>query len=78
MARGFFLKVLTNLLKNVAALAINIFARLIMYNFSELIISHVTMEEKDRKYAYKANFFVAVHICRELLFRKIVHPISKH
>lgn len=51
-----------------------IFARLIMYNFSELITSHVVMEKKDRKYVYKANFSVAVHICREFLFGKGIPP----
>ncbi len=51
-----------------------IFARLIMYNFSELITSHVVMEKKDRKYGYKANFSVAVHICREFLFGKGIPP----
>lgn len=51
-----------------------IFARLIMYNFSELITSHVVMEKKDRKYEYKANFSVAVHICREFLLGKNIPP----
>ena len=51
-----------------------IFARLIMYNFSELITSHVVIEKKDRKYAYKVNFSVAVHICREFLCNKCIPP----
>ena len=44
-----------------------IFARLIMYNFSELIISNIIIEKKDRKYDYKVNFSVTVHICRKIL-----------
>lgn len=44
-----------------------IFAGLIMYNFSELITSHVVIEKGSRKYKYKANFSVAVHICRDFL-----------
>ena len=44
-----------------------IFAGLIMYNFSELITSHVVIEKGSRKYEYKANFSVAVHICRDFL-----------
>lgn len=44
-----------------------IFAGLIMYNFSELITSHVVIEKGSRKYEYKVNFSVAVHICRDFL-----------
>lgn len=35
-----------------------------MYNFAEMITSHVVIEKKQRKYTYKANFSVAAHICR--------------
>ena len=38
-----------------------------MYNFSELITSHVVIEKGSRKYEYKVNFSVAVHICRDFL-----------
>ena len=34
------------------------FRRLIMYNFSELITSHVVIEKGSRKYEYKINFSV--------------------
>ena len=37
----------------------------IMYNFTEMIISHVILENKSRKYAYQANFSTAAHICRQ-------------
>lgn len=47
-----------------------IFASLIMYNFSELITSHVVIEKGTKKYEYKVNFSVAVHICREFLLKK--------
>lgn len=50
-----------------------IFARMIIYNLTELVISHVIMEKKDRKYAYQANFSTAVHICRQY-FRGNVSP----
>lgn len=39
-------------------------ARLIMYNFFEMITTQVIIESKDRKYDYRANFSAAVHICR--------------
>ena len=42
-----------------------IFARLIMYNFYELITQSVVIHQKSRKYAYKVNFSAAVHICRQ-------------
>lgn len=51
-----------------------IFARLIMYNFAELITSHVVIRNKSRKYSYKVNFSVAAHICREFLLNKIRPP----
>lgn len=39
-----------------------------MYNFAEMITSHVAIDKKQRKYTYKANFSVAAHMCR-LFFR---------
>ena len=50
-----------------------IFARMIMYNFIEMIISHVILENKSRKHAYQANFSTAAHICRQY-FRGNVPP----
>ena len=44
-----------------------IYARLIMYNFSELITASVTIPNSNTKYTYKVNFSAAVHICRQLL-----------
>lgn len=41
-----------------------IYTHLIMYNFAEMITSHVVIEKKQRKYIYKANFSVAAHMCR--------------
>ena len=45
-----------------------------MYNFSELITSHVVIEKKNRKHEYKANFSVAAHIWREFLLGKNTPP----
>ena len=44
-----------------------IFARLIMYNFSELIASHAVIQNKTGKFIYQINFSAAVHICRQFL-----------
>lgn len=40
-----------------------IFARLIMYNFSEMITSHVVIQQRDTQYVYQVNFTFAIHIC---------------
>ena len=44
-----------------------IFARMTLYNFVEVITSHVAISKKQRKYTYKCNFSVATHVCRLFL-----------
>ena len=51
-----------------------VFARLIMYNFTELITSPVIIQKADAKYAYKANFSVAVHVCRQFFLGNVSPP----
>ena len=51
-----------------------VFARLIMYNFTELITSPVIIQKADAKYAYKANFTVAVHVCRQFFLGNVSPP----
>ena len=51
-----------------------IFAKLTMYNFTELITSLVVVRKKDKKYSYKANFSAAVHVCRKFFFENISPP----
>lgn len=48
-----------------------IFARLTMYNFAELITSHVVVKQKNRKHPYRINFAAAVHICRNFFLKNI-------
>ena len=60
-----------------------VFARLIMYNFTELVTSPVIIQKADCKYAYKANFSVAVHVCRQFFLGNVSPPdvealIRKH
>ena len=50
--------------KKVMCILQEIYAHMIMYNFAEMITSHVVIEKKQRKHTYKANFSVAAHICR--------------
>ena len=48
-----------------------IFARLSMYNFAELITSHVVVKQKNRKHSYRINFAAAVPICRNFFLKNI-------
>ena len=48
-----------------------IFAKLIMYNFAELIISHIVIKQKKRKHNYKVNLSSSIHICRNFLLKNI-------
>ena len=60
--------------KKVACILQEIYAHLIMYNFAEMITSHVVVKKKQsRKYTYKANFSVAAHMCRKY-YRGITSP----
>lgn len=60
--------------KKVACIQQEIYAHLIMYNFAEMITSHVAIEKKQRKHTYKANFSVAVHMCRLFYHGKTAPP----
>ena len=44
-----------------------VFARIIMYNFAEMITSHVIISKTDTKHIYQVNFTVAIHICKQFL-----------
>lgn len=44
-----------------------IWAKLIAYNLTEMMINHTVLEEHDTKHEYKINFTVAAHICRVFL-----------
>ena len=61
--------------KKVMCIQQEIYAHLIMYNFSEMITSHVVIKQKERRHTYKANFSVAVHMCRLFYHRKITSPV---
>lgn len=59
--------------KKVACIKQEIYAKIIMYNFTEMITSHVITKNKKRKYTYKANFTIATHMCR-MFFRNKASP----
>ena len=46
-----------------------------MYNFCEMITSHIVIQQRNRKYQYQVNFSAAVLICRQFL-RQFVAPSS--
>lgn len=66
-----------------------IFARLVLYNFCEIITTYVVILQKNSKYVYQVNYTMAIHICRyflrcnsdisppnvELLIQKFLLPI---
>ena len=60
--------------KKVESITQEIFARLTMYNFCELITSHVVIQKKRGKYVYQTNFTAAVHICRQFLRGDVAPP----
>lgn len=41
-----------------------IWARLILYNFCEIITSHAAIEKCTKKHTYQVNYTYAIHICR--------------
>lgn len=60
--------------KKVEFILQEIFAKLTMYNFCELITQTVVIQQGQRKYAYKVNFSDAVRICFEFFLGKIPPP----
>ena len=44
-----------------------IYARLILYNFCEIITGTIIVSQKDRKFIYQVNFTMAIYICIEFL-----------
>ena len=59
--------------KKTACIRQEIYARLTLYNFVEVITSYVAISHKQRKYKYKCNFSAATHVCR-LFLRGLTSP----
>lgn len=53
--------------KKINCIIQEIFSRLVMYNFYEIITAHIIVTTKSKKHAYKVNFSIAVLICKRLL-----------
>ena len=70
-----FLEKVLDKLEKIDQAALKAFLRrFTMYNFCELITSHVVIQNKRRKYAYQTNFTAAVHICRQFLRGSVSPP----
>jgi len=50
--------------KKVEFIEQEVFAKLTMYNFCEIITMNAVITHKQRKHEYQVNFTVAIHICR--------------
>ena len=57
--------------KKAAHIHQEIFARLIMYNFTEAVTSRSHIHRSGRKYDYRINFSSAVNVCRNFLLGKV-------
>lgn len=62
-----------------------VFARLLLYNYCELITTHVIEQTKDKDKTKQVNFTIAIYICREFLRQKrnlsppdVIKLIEKH
>ncbi len=53
--------------KKRASIVQEVFARMIMYNFTEMMTSHVVISRMDTRHAYQVNFTVAVYVVRQFL-----------
>ena len=53
-----------------------IFAKLTMYNFCEMITLNVVLVKKERKHDYQVNFTVAIHICCQF-FKSSKIPVEE-
>ena len=51
-----------------------IYARLILYNYCELIMTHVVVKQRNTKHIYQINYTIAIHICRYFLRNDISPP----
>lgn len=62
--------------KNPSFIEQEIFAKLTMYNFCEMITLNVVLTKKERKYDYQVNFTVAIHVCCQF-FRSSKIPVEE-
>lgn len=57
--------------KKVAYIKQEIFARLVMYNYCEAIITQIIIKQEQKRTLYQVNFTFAIFVCREYLNNKM-------
>ena len=60
--------------KKVEYIMQEIYARLILYNYCEIITMDVVIHQKNTKHTYQMNYTIAIHICRYFLRNDISPP----
>lgn len=55
--------------KKVGYIKQEIYVRLLLYNFCELLTTNVVVKQGRTKHSYQVNYTLAIHICREFLKR---------
>ena len=60
--------------KKVEYIMQEIYARLVLYNYCEIITMNVLIHQKDTKHVYRMNYTIAIHICRYFLRNDISPP----
>ena len=60
--------------KKVEYIMQEIYARLILYNYCEIITMNVVIHQKNTKHVYQMNYTMAIHICRYFLRNDISPP----
>lgn len=60
--------------KKVEYIMQEIYARLVLYNYCEIITMNVVIHQKDTKHVYQMNYTIAIHICRYFLRNDISPP----
>lgn len=62
--------------KNREYIGMEIYARMILYNFCSIITAKVIVDKKHRKHTYQVNYSMAVKICHEFLSTYYGNSIS--
>lgn len=60
--------------KKVEYIIQEIYARLVLYNYCEIITMNIVIHQKDTKHIYQMNYTIAIHICRYFLRNDISPP----
>ena len=56
-------------------IGMEIYARMILYNFCSFITAHIVIDKKDTKYIYQVNYSMAIKICHEFLSKGRAFPL---